>query len=463
LIASGANLSRSSSLRKLGLALQGVVEEWLPICFTDNTRTRDLQTLQSFMLELLCGFWAGNSMKMELAESFCQPLLTMLCRAGKFRKSAYKSIIPSVLDHEHTLAAKHTEWVEQESWKRLVYRVFFHDTEASMAFSRSPLVSPAELFLPFPEPNVLWLAPTPQAWLQAYTTLVTDSNDTPSPVDFIGNPDKPLDVRHLEPIEANTILVHCFWRLGYHRLEWTTLFRRSRLPSESDIGGPGPHHQELFEMIESARLRLDDLDLLQSPQGMLLELVLLNLSLSLEDVQLLAGLEGVAEAQRVYPTLQDWVRTSRSRQAIWHAGQIIRIAEALPTSQIQDFTAMAIYQASLALWAYSVLLRSSADTRGQNETTSSNKKVANDTITLNDKEPANMRRFIVLDRGVPALLDRPSLETVPITDMKRTLGMVLRILRENHDNKVEKIPPLLENLMQLMTTLSKAYESTNAL
>lgn len=39
--------------------------------------TRDLQCLQSFVLELDIGLWSGFKRKMEMAESFLQPPVTV--------------------------------------------------------------------------------------------------------------------------------------------------------------------------------------------------------------------------------------------------------------------------------------------------------------------------------------------------------------------------------------------------
>lgn len=39
--------------------------------------TRDLKALQAFMLSLEVGMWSGFKRKMEIAESFIQPLLTV--------------------------------------------------------------------------------------------------------------------------------------------------------------------------------------------------------------------------------------------------------------------------------------------------------------------------------------------------------------------------------------------------
>ena len=42
-----------------------------------NSRTRDLEALQAYMIDLDLGLWSGFKRKMEIAESFLQPLMTV--------------------------------------------------------------------------------------------------------------------------------------------------------------------------------------------------------------------------------------------------------------------------------------------------------------------------------------------------------------------------------------------------
>lgn len=43
----------------------------------DNSRSRELQMMQAFALELQIGLWSGNKRKMEIAEAHAQPLITV--------------------------------------------------------------------------------------------------------------------------------------------------------------------------------------------------------------------------------------------------------------------------------------------------------------------------------------------------------------------------------------------------
>ena len=63
------------------------------------------------------------------------------------------------------------------------------------------------------------------------------------------------------------------------------------------------------------------------------------------------------EARRVYPALVQWTKTHKARQALWHAGQVIRSARNLRQGLICDFAAIAVYQASLAFWCYGIITR----------------------------------------------------------------------------------------------------------
>ncbi|TKA80575.1 hypothetical protein B0A49_00627 [Cryomyces minteri] len=110
--AAGAVLAPDPSLRKLGFALQEVVRNYIPIVWEgDNTQIRNLQLSQAFMLQLEIGLWSGNSRKIEIAESFQQPLLTMLRRGGNLRRSNYPVLILQPEDEGQKLHEKWQAWI----------------------------------------------------------------------------------------------------------------------------------------------------------------------------------------------------------------------------------------------------------------------------------------------------------------------------------------------------------------
>jgi hypothetical protein len=102
----------------------------------DNRSIRDLQFAQAFALELYVSLWSGDKRKMEIAESFLQPLVTvntiplciapwppanvlkMMRRGGRFKRQRDVETKPSLQDNDSELERKWMTWVELESYRR---------------------------------------------------------------------------------------------------------------------------------------------------------------------------------------------------------------------------------------------------------------------------------------------------------------------------------------------------------
>lgn len=154
IISAGAASTPDVPLRKLGFALHEAARMGQAKSFEeDNSAIRDLQHVRTFLLQLIVGMWSGVSRKMEIAESFLQPLVTMIRRGGRLRRSTWKDIAPSAEEEGSALEAKWQEWVHQESYLRLIYRVFELDRQSSMALLKPPLMAYSEMHLPLPSSN----------------------------------------------------------------------------------------------------------------------------------------------------------------------------------------------------------------------------------------------------------------------------------------------------------------------
>lgn len=154
IVSAGAASTPDVPLRKLGFALHEAARMGQAKTFEeDNSAIRNLQAVRTFLLQLLVGTWSGMSRKMEIAESFLQPLVTMIRRGGRLRRSTWKEIVPSAEEEGSTLEARWHEWVHQESYLRLIYRVFELDRQSSMALLKPPLMTYSEMQLPLPSSN----------------------------------------------------------------------------------------------------------------------------------------------------------------------------------------------------------------------------------------------------------------------------------------------------------------------
>ncbi|KAF2025610.1 MFS general substrate transporter [Setomelanomma holmii] len=352
IVSAGAASTPDTPLRKLGFALHEASRIGQAKAFEeDNSAIRDIQHLRNFLLQLQVGMWSGISRKMEIAESFLQPLMTMLRRGGRFRNSTWKEISPTAEGQGSLLEHRWHEWVYQESFLRMVYRAFELDRQSSMALLKPPLISYSEMQLPLPSSNMLWQAKTAQAWKMAYLSTVQENTKRPSALETF------LDLEHLARHDsASTVYLHMIWGLIWEYRQMSTLSIKSSIKAINNLI-LSSRYQELTKQLDDFRVSSPSLS---KGSEITLELMLVHLNAPLDDIQLFAGIEGQEEARSAYPALREWIKTPAARQSLWHAGQILRAAEGLPKALLCNFNAIAVYHAGLILWGYGFLKRSAA-------------------------------------------------------------------------------------------------------
>ncbi|KAF2728093.1 hypothetical protein EJ04DRAFT_546959 [Polyplosphaeria fusca] len=442
-IAAGAISTPDVPLRKLGFALQEASRAGQASAFEeDNSAIRSLQHLQNVLLQLDIGMWSGISRKMEISESFLQPLVTMLRRGGRFRRSSWKNIVPTHEDKGVTLEEKWKKWVNEELFLRLVHHAFEHDRQSSMALSKPPLISYSEMQLPLPCPDSIWHAVSAESW-KGKMLSNPSIRSRPSPTDCL------LDLSHLNQHEhASPSFLYMVWGMIWEYRQMAAVAGKSHIqPNNSLI--LSSRHQELTKYLED--FQVSSSTVFQSSKKathVVLQLLLLHLNAPLEDMQLFAGVEGAEEARRAYPALKDWVITSAARQALLHAGQLLRIAGELSPGALRNFNAIAVYHASLILWAYVLLKRGIANNR---------RDTSSVVVCLDGEESLDSRRFVTLDQGIPAIRGRAaSGAVIPISDTDGILQTLVAMLKNNHDSLEGSCPPLVDNLIQLMESLRSA-------
>ena len=450
--AAGAVLTPDRSLRKLGYAIQEVIRNHLPTIFeSDNTTIRGLELQQALMLNLDIGVWSGNSRKIEIAESFQQPLLTMLRRGGRFKRSAYPLFMVSAEDDGKGLDRKWRTWVEQESLKRLVYKLLGHDAKTSMSLSVSPLFSYSELALPLPESQGLWEASSATEWKTMYCTkYATSSTRIPSLTECVANLDLLETYGSLIDIDLScSAYLFAVWGMVWEYRKLSLLFR-----NQANVWDKGlilmTRYQELTKIFDCYRLSYGD------KSTLLLELILVHLHASLEDIQLLLGFEGPEESRQAQLSVKEWANSKASRQAVWHAGQLIKATGSLPPLQLRDFNAVALFHAGLTLWAYgqagrmftaerSDISEGAAVTRSHS---------ASQAVWLDEDETITTLRYISLGRGQPTLHGaRPDLPSAPLSDSKAIIETLLETMNRGDGEPLRPKSPLVENLMRIIEHL----------
>ncbi|KAK6698100.1 hypothetical protein SNK03_010881 [Fusarium graminearum] len=439
--ACGAVLTSDPALTKLGYAIQeclrvAVAKHWE----RDNTLVRDLQLTQAFLIILEMGIWSGLPRKVEIAESFFNPVLTMMRRDGKFKRSAYS-------DHKVTSRASRQdwlEWIEHESFKRLALRMLSHDANSSTALMVGPLVSYAEVLLPLPGNAELWTASSPEQWS---SLMVSRVDSEPLYVaDVIDDPDVLNNYAgSVDAYAAILAVLSCTWTMCWEYLQIASL-QRSK-PRRWNTLVTEMRKDELLKLLGHLKLSLSA-DAAADPEiKMRLELALLHLQMPFEDIQIFAGMEGTERARAVYPMVRDWAKSEAARHTIYHAAQIVQIAKDSPRGSMRGPMAIILYHASLAFWVYGLL-------SDQSRTLSQN-------VYLDDPDSIALQRFKGFGQGRPCIRWHSEIQgqgeimmSVSLSQPDKVMEAVMGVVRRNFAGL--PTPHLTEKLVQLMGELENS-------
>ncbi|RDW85611.1 hypothetical protein BP5796_03936 [Coleophoma crateriformis] len=455
-VAAGSVQISEPVIWKMGLALQEVVRHAVANLWEqNNSNTRNLQVLQAFMICLDIGLWSGFKRQMEIAESFGQPIIVMIRRSGAFGSQRSSSaIVPEMTDSATLLESKWKKWAEAESYKRLIIHLFIHDTHASIGMQKPPLIYLTELKFALPAPQDLWLARSATEWRDLDHKHRQKSPTTsvlPTFMEAIQNIDLLESVAQQIDAQLCTLaLLHGFWGQIW------TYHQSKRFYPESN----STHrlcliteHRELYRDLSEFSTRIPSLTRNSQITIMLSELLMMLLHADPDDLQRFAGKYGEEEAKQAAFALRAWSKTPESRTAIWHAGQVLRAARRVTTARLRGFNAIAVYYASLTLWIYGLMTTPLSPTSGQQSASAAKFNITH--ITLNEAASPQTRLFLSSNEGVPGLVATRDggLEFVPLHATDRVLRLARDIYRNNFPVLEEPLPPLVDNLGNLLRDL----------
>jgi len=381
----------------------------------------------------------------------------MLRRDGKLRRSSYPDISVSIGDEGDGLRSTWSTWVRHESFKRLAFRVLQHDTNSSMALLVNPLVSYAEVLLPFPDAAELWLAPNVDEWKSLFASRTNTQQI--NLVDCLDDPDAfRTHGCTLDMGTAQSAFLSCVWRLSWEFIQLRSLQRAT--PRRWNTLIMGSRQDELLRLVKHFQISTwpqqhpaIDLDIQVNH-------ILLHLHIPLEDVQTFAGTEGPEQASALHARTVDWARSEAARHAVYHAGQIIRAAKVFPRSMIHGPAAVMLYHAALALWVYGLLSDHNTSTSKWSSTPSSNDP-AGHAVCLEESDSLGMQRFTRFGSGTPyirSVVPTQDPEGSPVDvflyDAGMVVAVVVDILRQNHEGMPR--PPLVDGLIQLIAAVGQS-------
>jgi hypothetical protein len=234
--------------------------------------------------------------------------------------------------------------------------------------------------------------------------------------------------------------------------------------------------RELYQQVENVGLNLLDMQVPKPELLIVVELLLMILYISPEELQRFAGKYGEDAASQAFLTLEQWAVTNQSRRAVWHAGQVFRWASLMPAAELRDFYAIAVYFASLTLWAYGHVSSSRetliASSSHSSRTTLEKEGDSNYRFfVINSEDISGGRHAYISGRYITPVLTpvRSSIDSmiqgtyggklVRLDDPNAVLQVARDLYRSNFPVEGESLPPLVENMGNLMRDLGSFPEN----
>ncbi|CZR68099.1 uncharacterized protein PAC_17998 [Phialocephala subalpina] len=490
-IAAGSVAVNSESIQKMGMAFQEVVRLAVGELFErDNSTTRDLQALQAYMLWLDIGLWSGYKRSMEIAGSFLQPLYTLLIKANAFARSNHRSISIHPGDSAEITESVWRDWLEKESIKRLAIQAFLHDSRASLALLRNPIISYAHMNVPLPSSRDLWLAPDSQSWANMIVARTASIGfQPPLLVDVFAN----IDL--LEGLSSRVDVYLCYlaalhataaqvWDYKQH----SNFAKNSNRTSDDPLDLLNNALQKhLYNTLTKLRSKCQSFGKNSPEVRLLAEFLMMLLHVSLDDVQRFAGKEGESSAREIVPAMREWCYSKDARIAIWHAGQVLRAAKDFQHTKLRGFHAVAVYFSALTMWVYGLIIsdsdrRSGFDTpmqdriavseqeqRGKHRQftfpAQSNSLVESASVFLDEDDGPEIRSFIMFNQGRPGLRctetprskenEQYEAQFCRLQCAKGVMMNAAAIIQTNHPEETTCLPPMVGNLLDLMKILGE--------
>ena len=333
----------------------------------------------------------------------------------------------------------------------------------SIANLVNPLISYTEMTLPLPACRRLWKAKTAEDWKSTFLEIhLSPQAQSPSLVDGLQNIAS-VELCH-DQIDAQ--LGGLAMVFGHWGQIWSYNETRRFLSKGGKAAGQlrlTSQQQELVQNLGSFCSKLELVTDVLHETALLTQLLMMSLYVSIEDLQRFAGKSGEEEARRTYPILRDWIESTDSRHAAWHAGQVVRAARGFPPTQLRGFYAIALYHASLTLWAYGLASRA-ARKRGITGTSTPIRPTTATArpirVLLDGVESREARAFLHFGQGDPGLTVLPSSAMdgvepgfASVEDSKSLMATVRHVSRRNFPMSDEPLPPLVENIGNLMKDL----------
>lgn len=382
---------------------------------------RDPALIKAHYILLYLGFWSAISAKIEVAESSSMLGTTML-RRGKFLQAGcYQSAEEMLPTEQLPLVHAWQEWAQAESNKRLVYFAVHLDAQISLARRINPLLAYSEASTPLPAADRLWGAGTAVEWYEAMAHDCDLRRPAPPANAMLRQPRMMAAQRSkIDTTVASASMFAGYWALVYDYRQTEALCSEAQDRSNFVLQS---RYAELLSLLEETKTEVIEVPGVSTQVTLSLELLLLHLNVAYYEVSAYCGRGTIHEAEAARPYVHWWVDSKQSRRALFHAGQIFRLARALKPGSLIDMSAVALYHAAETLWIWGMMKR--APTCSTDITP----------IALDAEDDPGMNRFMRSSHGQVGLTGAGGC-FVPLTEPAAISDLANDIINANFGSRV---------------------------
>lgn len=180
------------------------------------------------------------------------------------------------------------------------------------------------------------------------------------------------------------------------------------------------------------------------------QIVWLEVCICFDDIQMIAGKEGFETGRLYLPHLRHWVRTSRARKAIAHAGNILKLIISTDSDVLRPiWWPLAVSRAALVLWSYSIgLFVDTGTVAGVDPTVLTRSPL----VSLNAPDTTHdpIGRVIQQGEGMPCIQNSTGM-FVPLHDVSGVLDLCMGLFQ----NPPGYNSPLLESMHQFLQDIKQ--------
>ncbi|KAF2155207.1 transcription factor [Myriangium duriaei CBS 260.36] len=459
MIAQGALNTSSAEARSLA---PGLVETCRISLFDLVERNVHMATdhnvLHGALLFTSLAAWSGDKWQMDIAMGQ-RGIYTAMLRHSRMleRQTSQQPFFP---DSHANIDQMWNAWIQQESQSRLVYSWAMLDQELALFHDTAPLFSVTEFSIALPQCDGLWKARSAGEWSSKMNEMRESQQSTES--SFGSQPHCLRDLfrrfldDEMQSIEYPLTAVHL--RLLLHPLQSMVCHYSQLMSCFSDSGSSRVKNKTVTA--SSTRCRVEEVQcLLQRWYGladaymkvkpmcgvMQASLVLYHL-ISLNAVTDFTQVELLARRETFDGTYQSLIWTHKRcisdvGEAVFHCGQVLRVARGMSRQARPSWWAAAIYRATLVLWCDSLINKDDSSTYGSK----SGQTLAIDALL---PDHPSIVRYLNKGEGIPCL-SKGDGSSVGMDHGVAVLGHCIEMINDGACNRLQSgICNKLDRLMR---------------